>query len=273
MRLLRSKSLIFDIYGAFIREFGGWIAIADLLTLLGQLGVDEQAVRSSVSRFSRRGLLVREARRGQAGYALSAAAREILTDGDERIYQRLEPASIEDGWVLVAFSIPEQLRADRHQLRSRLTWLGFGNLGSGIWIAPRRILDRTTEVVAELGLADYVDIFEGHYRAFDGLDDMVGRVWDLDALRNAYRSYLEDFEPVATRWVDDDPVTHPVDAFCDYVSALHQWRKLPFLDPGLPSQLLPSDWEGKAAADLFNDLRTSLEPPARVHVASVVAAR
>lgn len=272
MRLLRSKSLIFDIYGAFIRDFGGWVAIADLLVLLGDLDVDEQAVRSSVSRFTRRDLLVRESRAGQAGYALSESALMILEEGDDRIYQRLAPAAIEEGWSLVTFSVPENLRADRHQLRSRLTWLGYGNFGSGIWIAPRRILERTTEVVSDLGLTGYVDIFEGHYQAFGDLEELVQRCWDLDGLRKAYRSYLVDFEPVARAWAETvDPVTDRRAAFRDYVSALHRWRKLPFLDPGLPPQLLPADWEGKSAADLFNDLRSRLEPLARSYVASVIS--
>lgn len=273
MRLLRSKSLVFDIYGAFVRELGGWIAIADLLVLLGDLDVDEQAVRSSVSRFAQRGLLVRESRDGQAGYSLSETALAILEEGDDRIYQRLAPAAIEDGWVLVTFSVPEHLRADRHRLRSRLTWLGYGNFGSGIWIAPRRIIDRTIGVVAGLGLSEHVDIFEGDYRAFDDLNELVRRCWDLDALRSAYRVYLEEFEPMIEKWSNVGLESETCHAFRDYVSALHEWRKLPFLDPGLPSQLLPSDWEGKSAADLFNALRNTLEPSARSYVSSVVSHR
>ena len=65
MRLLKSKSLTFDVYGAFVRDLGGWIAVADLVTLMGQLGVEEQVVRSSVSRFTRRGLLARTKVDGQ----------------------------------------------------------------------------------------------------------------------------------------------------------------------------------------------------------------
>jgi phenylacetic acid degradation operon negative regulatory protein len=65
MRSPRSKSLIIDIYGAFVRRLGGWLAVADLITLMGDLGVDEPAVRSSVSRMSRQKLLVRSRREGR----------------------------------------------------------------------------------------------------------------------------------------------------------------------------------------------------------------
>jgi len=53
----------------------------------------------------------------------------------------MAPADLDDGWVLATLSLPEQLRADRRRLRTRLTWLGFDRLGGGIWIAPRDTLE------------------------------------------------------------------------------------------------------------------------------------
>jgi phenylacetic acid degradation operon negative regulatory protein len=52
----------------------------------------------------------------------------------------------------------------------------------------------------------------------------------------------------------------------DYTSVLDRWRRFPYLDPGLPVELLPSGWEGRAAADLFFELRERLELPAVRHV-------
>ncbi|WP_454132103.1 hypothetical protein [Kitasatospora aureofaciens] len=36
--------------------------------------------------------------------------------------------------------MPESERAHRHQLRSRLSWLGFGNAAPGCRLAPARLL-------------------------------------------------------------------------------------------------------------------------------------
>lgn len=271
MPSIRSKSLIFDIYGAFVRDLGGWIAIADLITLMGDLGVEEQPVRSSVSRMTRKGMLTRHEQNGQAGYVLSPRAQEILAEGDSRIYLQQETASVDDGWTLVTFSIPETMRSERHQLRSRLRWLGYGNVGAGLWIAPSRTYDRTLEMVRSSGLARYVDVFRATYAAFGDLNELVRRCWDLDQVRQAYRLYLSEFEPMAEKWSNPGPLSEPQSAFRDYVSALHRWRKLPYLDPGLPPELLPGEWEGKIATDLFNDLRSRLEPSARDHVASTVS--
>ncbi|HEY7044006.1 MAG TPA: PaaX family transcriptional regulator C-terminal domain-containing protein, partial [Nocardioidaceae bacterium] len=59
------------------------------------------------------------------------------------------------------------------------------------------------------------------------------------------------------------------DAFADYVSTLTAWRRLPYLDPGLPDDLLPKGWSGARAADLFFDLRDRLSRPAADFVTTV----
>lgn len=271
MRRLRSRSLLFDVYGAFVRELGNWIAIADLVEVMDAVGVDEQAVRSSVSRFSRRGLLDREVRDDQVGYALSDQALEILAEGDVRIYDRMEPARLEDGWALVTYSIPEEVRSERHQLRTRLAWLGYGNLAAGLWIAPRRVLERTVEMVRELGLQAHVDVFEADYAAFDDVGSLAARCWDLDHLREAYGEFFAAAGQVLDDWSGGPAAGAPSDAFADYVAVLHEWRKMPYMDPGLPTELLPDDWEGTRAAERFAEVRDRLEEPARRYVGSVVS--
>ena len=59
-------------------------------------------------------------------------------------------------------------------------------------------------------------------------------------------------------------------AFGDYVRALTDWRRLPYLDPGLPAELLPDGWAGVRAADVFFALRSRLAEPASAHVRRVL---
>src|SRR5579884_276228 len=133
------RLLIMDVCGAFLRQLGGWIAVRKLVGLMAELEVDEPATRSAIFRMRRRELLLPETRDGQRGYALSPAAARSLAESDRRIFSRIVRPTVEDGWVVVSFSIPEQERDKRHQLRSRLEWLGLGNLGGGLWIGPRRL--------------------------------------------------------------------------------------------------------------------------------------
>jgi phenylacetic acid degradation operon negative regulatory protein len=49
------------------------------------------------------------------------------------------------------------------------------------------------------------------------------------------------------------------------VPMLTAWRRLPYLDPGLPLEHLPEGWAGLAAGDLFADLDAALRKPAEEH--------
>ena len=52
---------------------------------------------------------------------------------------------------------------------------------------------------------------------------------------------------------------------------LTNWRRLPYLDPGLPAELLPDGWIGIRAAEEFFTLRAMLEEPARAYVQKVIS--
>ncbi|HLH68598.1 MAG TPA: PaaX family transcriptional regulator C-terminal domain-containing protein [Candidatus Dormibacteraeota bacterium] len=264
------QGLILDLYGLYIRRLGGWLAVSDLVNLAGKLGADDQAVRSAVARMVRAGLLTPERRGSRRGYRLTPIADRLLEEADRRISSAVEPAELADGWVLVSFSIPESERRKRHRLRSRLAWLGFGRLSSALWIAPTRSLPTLREVVRELGFERYVDIFIAHYRGFGSPMAIVRRSWDLERLEGRYRAFIQDHEPLLAR---EHEHREPEACFVDYTLTVHAWRRLPCLDPGLPPELLPPAWAGRAAADLLQAIRLRLEGRATRYVDEVVAAQ
>ncbi|WP_239134134.1 PaaX family transcriptional regulator [Rugosimonospora africana] len=261
------RALIVTIYGLYAREVGGWLSVSSLIKLMAELDVEEPAVRSSISRLKRRGILIAEKVRGTAGYALSDRARGILLEGDRRIFERPRAAA-EDGWLVAVFSVPEYERDKRHQLRSRLSWLGFGTVASGVWIAPAHVESQVRDVLASNRLTEYVDLFRAEYVAFRPEPDQVASWWDLDGLERTYADFVSSYGPVLAQWRrrrhDDDAA-----AFADYVQVLTHWRRLPYLDPGLAPELLPRHWRGSQAADIFFELNERLAPAAHRHVAEV----
>ena len=254
-----------ELYGGFVRRLGGRIAVAHLIQLLADLGVEATVVRAAVARLTRSGLL-----RRAAGYELTEQGAAILAEGDRRLFERRSPTDIRDGWVLVVFSIPERQRHVRHVLRVRLTRLGFGNTAPGVWLAPRWLLDDARGVVRRLGLTSFVQIYVAEYRGDDDMRALVGRAWDLETLGGLYAAFVREHAPRLARLRDAAraPI-EPRAAFVEYMQVQSHWRRLPLLDPGLPPEFLPPDWEGGAAADLFFALRESLDPPALDHVRSV----
>jgi phenylacetic acid degradation operon negative regulatory protein len=267
------RALIITVYGLYARDRSGWLSVSMLIRLLAEVGVDEPAVRSSISRLKRRGVLESRTVDGAAGYALSTSARAILDEGDRRIFERPR-GTVGEGWLLAVFSVPESERARRHALRSRLSWLGFGTVSAGVWIAPAHLEVETRDVLERDELAAYVDLFRAEYTAFGDLAGLVSRSWDLDGLCALYDDFLTAYRPVLTRWKRRRGRIDPAgplgsDAFADYVRALTSWRRLPFLDPGLPDAVLPRGWSGSTAADVFFDLRDQLAEPAASHVATL----
>jgi phenylacetic acid degradation operon negative regulatory protein len=265
-RPAQPRALIVTIYGLYAREAGGWLSVASLIRLMAGLGVDEPAVRSSISRLKQRGVLEPGRHASAAGYALSGSGRAILAEGDRRIFGRPR-ARLADGWLLAVFSVPEPQRRRRHALRSRLTWLGFGTVAAGVWIAPAHLAAETTSVLERSGLSGYVNLFRADYLAFGDAAEQVGRWWDLDRLQRLYQAFLDAAGPVLARWGGSRPSGG--EAFADYVRALTAWRRLPFLDPGLPPELLPPGWNGLRADAAFAALRERLSEPARAHVLAV----
>jgi phenylacetic acid degradation operon negative regulatory protein len=244
--------------------------VADLLTLMRDLGVDAAVVRAAVTRMKQGGLLINSSRAAQAGYALSPQAWQILDEGDRRILAAREPADLSTGWVLVVFSIPESERARRHLIRSRLTWLGFGSVTPGVWIAPRKMFPEVESLLTNLDLDDYVELFEVQYRGLEASQKLVRKCWDLKRLRSLYVGFIERWDPVLARWSRPGKRTGQ-EAFIDYVAAISDWRKLPYLDPGLPSGVLPDTWEGQHATRVYFSLLSRIDQPAFDHVRAIAS--
>lgn len=95
-------------------------------------------------------------------------------------------------------------------------------------------------------------------------------------MEKLYSEWVDRFAPVQAwwtstdRWAEGDTEATEARAFADWVSAVTAWRRLPYLDPGLPLESLPSDWMGLRAEALVTQLREFLSPPARRHVTRVL---
>lgn len=253
------RSLIVTAYGLYARASGGWMSVAGLIRLMSFLDVDAPAVRSSILRLKRRGVLQSEKRGGAAGYALSPEGLGILAEGDQRIFEHPR-ADLADGWLVAVFSIPESERNKRHQLRSRLSWLGFGTVASGVWIVPAHLEAGTRAVLERDALDGFVTLFRSDYLGFGDVTKEAAHWWDLAGLAAQYEEFLAVWRPKLESPVHDDAT-----AFRNYLTALTVWRRLPFLDPGLPVEVVGPDWAGERAARLFTELRQAWEGPAERH--------
>lgn len=242
-------SLLRTVVGLYLRGAGGWMPAEAFLALLGTLGVPVPQARTALSRVKGRGLLAAEARDGVAGFALAPGAAAMLARGDRRIHEPRSMAA--DGeWCLIVFSIPEAMRDARHQLRKQLTWIGCGTVEAGVWICPGFLRGEVEDVVAGLGLAEHVVLFTARgLPAGDAAAGQVAKWWDLAGIARLHQAFIEGQAGAPSR------SRGPAESFAVYVRCIDAWRVIPYLDPGLPPELLPSDWPGPECIALFCRIR------------------
>ncbi|WP_245827758.1 PaaX family transcriptional regulator [Sinomonas mesophila] len=258
-------SLLRTVVGVYLREAGGWMPTGAFLALLGALGVPVPQARTALSRVKQRGLLQAEAHDGVAGLALAPGAGAMLACGDRRIHEPRSMAA--DGeWCLIVFSIPEAMRDARHQLRKQLTWIGCGTVEAGVWICPDFLRGEVEDVVAGLGLSGHVVLFTARgLPAGPVAAGQVGQWWDLEGIAHLHRAFLEGQSGVP------EGSAGAAESFAAYVGCIDAWRVIPYLDPGLPAELLPDDWPGPECIALFRRIREAHAGPARDFVLGTLA--
>lgn len=261
-----TTSLLRTFVGLYLRRLDGRIAIADLVQLMEDLGVPGSRTRTGVQRLKQKGLLLPD-RSGAIGYRVNPDADDMLARGDRRIFTVRQMAA-DDPWCVVSFSIPESHRDVRHQLRRRLQWIGCGVVSPALWICPDYLTDEVEDILAELDIRSYATVFRAQEaRPSGSLRDAAAHWWNLDALRAEHLEFQSTIAPIAER-----PPTGGVEAFAAYMRLVDAWRVLPYIDPGLPADLLPADWPGQRSIDDFVTLSARWAAPAWSHVQSRVGA-
>lgn len=271
--MARSQDLVFTLYGDYLRHRGGEAWTGSLIELLGPLGLSEQAVRSTLSRMSRKGWLQGRRVGNKSCYSLTPQSIDLLEEGAERIFQ--PRSDVWDGrWYLLVYSIPEKERPLRHRLRRRLTWLGFGSLSNATWISPRDRRKEVEGIVNSLGIRGHVEIFTAEHLGFASDQELVERCWNLEELNAAYAAFIGNYEPgfleYKKRVVESDDL-EPSECFVRRFMLVHEYRSFPYVDPNLPSELLPEDWLGNKATQLLQEYHRLLTDEANAFVDSVLA--
>ena len=257
-----AKALLLTVFGEFVLPSGGAVWTSSLIAAGEALGIGEKNARQAIARIGDQGLIdsVRHGR--QVRWSLTDEGRALLESGTRRIYS-LGTSDVEwDGeWLLAHCPIPESQRALRNQLRNDLGFLGFGELSASLLISPHT--DREAElreVLASLDLADDCVVLRSRTGSAAEDAGLVERAWDLDGLAGSYVDFCRVHESCTPH--------NEQGSFRSIVGLVHDWRRFPFVDPELPTQLLPPKWSGAEAASLFQTQHTKLSARAQQWFAS-----
>lgn len=254
----------------YARPAGKTIPISAIIRFMDELGSESSSVRSSISRLKKKNVINSQKTSLGSEYAFSKPLEPHMQAGDERIFSP-RSMGIGDQWLLVSFSVPESERKNRHKIRSGLTRIGFGAVSSALYIGPEHLHTETVQYIREYQLWDYVQLFIGQPDGQGNLQEKVAQWWNLDNLRKEYKLFIECYQPELAKWqswlYDGNETTS--DAFKLYIPMVTHWRRLMFMDPGLPSELLPTEWVGIEARKLFIDLNHILKPLSTKYVTQI----
>ena len=259
---MNSQSMLFTIYGEYVRHFGGEIWVGSLTRIMGEFGLTEQAVRAAISRILRQGWIQSRKIGNRSYYSMTEKAKKRLNEAAARIYKQ-NPEQWDGKWTMVSYNIPEKVREKRDQLRKELTWLGFGMLTTSTWISPHNIGERVKEITQSYEVEDFVEIFCCEHIGWSGEKQLVEKCWDLHEIQEAYQGFIDKYQPKYEEFIKKGPdgITDG-ECFVEKTYLVHEYRKFLFIDPDIPESLLPKNWNAKEADGLFKRFYEELNPGA-----------
>lgn len=229
-----ARSLILDLLSTLRR---GAMPVRALVAAGDCFGIASNSIRVALARLLAAGRVERDER---GRYHLGAAAEPVRhhVASWRRLAERTRPWP--GGWVGVATSGlgPQSARGSRGRRERALRFLGFRALEPGLEVRPDNLRGGVTGLRTELqalGLEPEAPVFE--LRALDAATDARARdLWDVAALRAAYRRSLADLERSGRRLPRRSESEAMVESFLLGGRVIRQL----VLDPLLPEPIVPT---------------------------------
>lgn len=250
---IRASSLIITLYGDAIEPHGGTVWLGSLINLLEPIGINERLIRTSIFRLTKEGWLTAEKVGRRSYYSLTGTGRRRFEKAFKRVYSPSQPAW-DGAWTLVLLS---QLEAGKRKaLREELEWQGFGAMAPNLLGCPRADRADLAATLRDLEASDDSIVFETHTQevlASKAMRAQVRESWRIDELGQQYSEFIQLFRPL-WQGLKEQQQLDAQDCFLARTLLIHEYRRLLLRDPQLPDELLPGDWEGRAARQLCRNL-------------------
>ncbi len=175
---------------------------------------------------------------------------QITEEGGKRLDSIFPVYNKERPWdgkfYLVNYDIPVGKNSQRDALRIFLKNLGCVMLQSSVWLTPYNPIKNLSKFVKQKGLTDsvIVSVLLDEW-AFGGREvfSVLNEVYGLEEINRRYREFVEKMTPLRQGSAGQGKM----ELAFEYFAILKD-------DPQLPFELLPQDWAGAQAQELFEKL-------------------
>jgi phenylacetic acid degradation operon negative regulatory protein len=223
---------------------------ATLLEALIVLDFAEKAARQAIARAASAGWLegTREGRR--VLWRVSPWLQKSMNNGLQRVRSiSREPKPWNGQWLIFVISLPEAQRTIRNKLYKSLRWTGFGTPTAGLWVNPHfDRLSETADIIRRFRLNDIAHVFAGEAHEI-GVDvpTLVQAAWNWNLIDREYDLLVKRYANLRPRNLQS--------TFLAHCALVQEWQQIPFIDPGMPKELLPADWKGRQSAKRLEEMR------------------
>lgn len=268
MTFMKPRSLMFTLYGEYIKYYGGEIWVGSLIELMKQFGISESSVRGAIFRMVQNNLLkVRKV--GKKSY-YSPTSKGRVDEGVSRVYAT-QNHTWDQKWRILTYSFPEEKREIRNKIRKELIWTGFGNLTNSTLVSPNPVEEQVLEMIKEYEIEEYAFLFTSSSIVSHDNQSILDIGWDLNMVKVEYQTFIEKFTP-KFEYLREKALNNTLkddECFIEKTVLVHEYRKFLFQDPGFPRDLLPEGWIGIKARELFWNIHQLLSIPSIRYFESV----
>ena len=250
---MRAGSLIITVFGDAVLPRGGTVWIGSLIRVLGDFGVSERLVRTSVFRLTRDDWLDVNPVGRRSYYSLTKGGVRRFEQATQRIYG--EPRQSWSGdWCLVLLADIDA--EQKESVRKELGWLGFGAISTNVLAHPSPAMSELEQTLKQMGIERDLVVMQGRTlgkNQDDAMRALVHKSWNLDEIDRRYEDFITRFRPVF-KAVEKGRNCDPRTAFQIRTLMIQEYRRILLRDPLLPAEMLPTGWHGTAAYQLCRNL-------------------
>lgn len=246
--------------------------VASLIDLVVPLGFSPNAIRLGLSRMARQSVFDIDRVGRRSYYSLNTKGLKWMEQGRVRAFE-VKRMKWDGKWRLLVYNIPESMRDLRDNLRCKLQSLGYANLSASFWISPYDLKTELYHYIKESGVKDYVEIFAADHTGYQGDKELAAKIWRIDDWTKQYQTFVKKYEKLL--WAYKRPPKSgspmdPADCFARRFCMTAEYIALRLEDPMLPLELLPKNWAGIHAENIYDALLKFLKPKADAFVDSVM---
>ena len=255
-RPIRAGSFIITLYGDAIVPRDGELWMGDIIQFCNQVGISESLVRTAVSRLVTSKRLQGSKVGRKSYYRLTENSKVEFKNAANKIYST-HPDHQGIWTFLINFA-----QNKREDLKRKMDRIGFGDPLSGLFMKPGFCETELQFAVGNLLKENPNLCFSATLKdVADNLIDLnlLTRGWNLQSFSDQYEAFCNNFRNLHAS-IDDHKMLSISDQEQLLVRTImvHEYRKIIIKDPRLPLDLLPKDWAGLKATEIFSDLYEAL---------------